>query len=124
MAVRLALLTLREEHWLRVVENRVLREIFGPKRDEVAGHCKRLHDDELYDLHPSPNIIPVINSRTITWAGCMARMGDREVHVRFWWEHLGERDHLEDLGVDGKVIIKWIFKTYLGRYGQDYCGSG
>jgi hypothetical protein len=51
---------LREEHRLRVFENRVLRKIFGPKRDEVTGEWRRLHSEELYDLYSSPNIIRVI----------------------------------------------------------------
>jgi hypothetical protein len=56
-------LTLREEHRLRVFENRVLRRIFGPKRDEVTGEWRRIHNDELYALYTSPNIIWVIKSR-------------------------------------------------------------
>jgi hypothetical protein len=50
-------LTLREEHRLRGLENRVLRGIFGPKRDGVTGECRRLHNEELYDLYSSPNTI-------------------------------------------------------------------
>ena len=53
-------LTLREEHRLRVFENRVLRKIFGPKSDEVTGEWRRLHDEELYDLYCTPNIVQVI----------------------------------------------------------------
>jgi hypothetical protein len=56
-------LTLREERWLRVFENGVLRRIFGPKRDEVMGEWRKLHNEELTDLYPSPNIIRVIKSR-------------------------------------------------------------
>jgi hypothetical protein len=56
-------LTLREECWLRVFENRVLRRIFGPKRDEVTGEWRRLHNKELYALYSSPDIIRVIKSR-------------------------------------------------------------
>jgi hypothetical protein len=54
------LLTLREEHRVRVFENRVLRRIFGPKWDEVTGECRKLHNEELNDLYPSPNIVWVI----------------------------------------------------------------
>jgi hypothetical protein len=68
---------LREESRLRVFENRVLRRIFGPKRDEVRGECRRLHNKELYALYSSPNIIRVIKSRRLRWAGHMARMGER-----------------------------------------------
>jgi hypothetical protein len=65
---------LREECRLRVFENRVLRRIFRPKRDEVTGEWRRLHNKELYALYSSPNIIRVIKSR---WAGHVARIGER-----------------------------------------------
>ena len=70
-------LTLREEHRLRVSENRVLRRIFGPKRDGVTGEWRKLHNEELNDLYCSPNIVRVIISRSIRWAGHVARMGYR-----------------------------------------------
>jgi hypothetical protein len=68
--------TLREEHRLRVFENRVLRGIFGPKRDEVTGEWRRLRNEKLNDQYSSPNIIRVIKSRTMRWAGHVARMGE------------------------------------------------
>jgi len=68
---------LREEQRLRVFENRVLREVFGAKRDEVTGEWRRLHYEELYDLHCSPDIIGVIKSNSIRWARHVARVGDR-----------------------------------------------
>jgi hypothetical protein len=68
---------LREECRLRVFENRVLRRIFGPKRDEVTGEWRRLHNKELYALYSSPNIIRVIKSRRLRWAGHVARMGEK-----------------------------------------------
>jgi len=58
---------MREEHRLRVSDNRVLRRLFGPKRDEVTGEWRKLHNEELNDLHSSPNIIQVINR--MKWAG-------------------------------------------------------
>jgi hypothetical protein len=67
--------TLREEQRLRVLENRVLRRIFGPKRDEATGEWRRLHNEELDDLYSSPNIIRVIKWRRMRWAGHIARMG-------------------------------------------------
>jgi hypothetical protein len=69
-------LTLREEHRPRMFENKVLRGIFGPRRDEVTGEWSRLHNEELYDLY-SPNTIWVIKSRMMRWTGHVARMGDR-----------------------------------------------
>jgi hypothetical protein len=66
---------LREEHRLRVFENRVLRRIFGPKRDEVTGEWRKLHNKVLHDLY-SPNIVWEIKSRRIRWAGYVARMGE------------------------------------------------
>jgi hypothetical protein len=67
---------LREEHRLRVFENMLLRMIFGPKRDEVTGDWRRLHNEELNDLYLSPNIIRLIKSRRMRWAGHVARMGE------------------------------------------------
>jgi hypothetical protein len=72
---------LREECRLRVFENKVLRKIFGPKRDEVTGEWRRLHNKELYVLYSSSNIIWVIKSRRLRWAGHVARMGRGEVHT-------------------------------------------
>jgi hypothetical protein len=68
-------LTLREEHRLRVFENRVLRRIFGPKRDEVTGEWRKLHNEELNNLYSSPDIIRQVKSRRMRWAGYVARMG-------------------------------------------------
>ena len=70
------LLTLREERKLRVFENMVLRRIFGPRRDEVTGKWRRLHNEELSDLYSSPTIVRVIKSRRMRWAGHVARMGE------------------------------------------------
>src|SRR5215469_2278977 len=74
-------LTLRKERRLRVFENRVLRRVFGPKRDEVTGECRKLHNEELMDLYSLPNIVRVVKSRRMRWAGHVARMGEgRGVH--------------------------------------------
>jgi hypothetical protein len=70
-------LTLREESGRRVSENRVLRRIFGPKRDEVTMEWRKLHNEELNDLYCSPNIVRVIISRRLRWAGHVTRMGER-----------------------------------------------
>jgi hypothetical protein len=69
-------LTLREDNRLRVFENRVLRRIFGPKRDEVTGEWRKLNNEELHILYSSPNIIRQIKSRRMRWVGHVARMGE------------------------------------------------
>ena len=107
-------LTLREERRLRVFENMVLRRIFGPERDEVTGKWRKLHIEELNDLYSSLNISRVIKSRRMRRAGHVARMGRVEVYKEFWWGNLSERDHLEDPGVDGRIILRWIFRKWDG----------
>jgi hypothetical protein len=74
-------LTLREEHRLRVLENRVLRRIFGPKQDEVTGEWRKLHSEELHILYSSPNIIRQVKSRRMTLAWHVARMAEGEKSV-------------------------------------------
>jgi len=71
------LLILREKYRLRVFENRVLRRIFGTKRDNGTGEQRKLHKEELNDLYSSPNIVRVIKLRRMRWAGRVARMGER-----------------------------------------------
>jgi hypothetical protein len=92
MGVKLGLLTLREEHRLRVFENRVLRRIFGPKRDEVTEEWRKLHNEELRDLYSSSSIIRINKSRRMSWSGHVARMGRRATCIRYWWERQRERD--------------------------------
>jgi hypothetical protein len=75
---------LRKEHRLRVFKNRVLRKISKLKRDEITGNGRRLHNEQLYDLYSSPNIIRLIKSRRMRWAGHVARIGRGEVDTRFW----------------------------------------
>jgi len=67
---------LREERKLRLFGNMVLRRIFGPRRDEVMGEWRKLHNEELNDFYSSPNILRVIKSRRMRWAGHAARMGE------------------------------------------------
>src|SRR5215472_9585799 len=99
-------LTLREEQRLRVFENRVLRRIFGPKKDEATGEWRRLHNEELNDLYSSPNIIRVIKSRRVRWAEHVARMGEKRGAYRILVGDLREGDQLGDPGVDGRIILK------------------
>jgi hypothetical protein len=72
-------LTVREERRLKVFENRLLRRVFGPKRDEVTGEWRKLRNEELNDLYSLPNIVRVVKSRRMRWAGHVARMGERKV---------------------------------------------
>jgi hypothetical protein len=76
-----------------VFENRVLRRIFGPKRDKVTGELRQLHNEELRDLCSSPSIIRIIKSRRMRWADHVARMGRRGTRIDYWWESQRERDH-------------------------------
>jgi hypothetical protein len=88
-------LTLREEHRLRVFERRVLRRIFGPKRDEVTGDWRKLHNEERHNLYSSPNIIKLITSRRMRWAGHVARMGEKRNAYRIL---VGEPEGKRPLG--------------------------
>jgi hypothetical protein len=94
-------LTLREENRLRVFENRVLRRIFGPKRDEVTGEWRKLHNEELHILFSSPNIIRQIKSKRMRLAGHVARIGEeRNVHRVLMGKPEGKRPH-------GRPRRKW-----------------
>ena len=101
-------LTVMVERRLRVFENRVQRRIFGPKRDKATREWRKLHNENHGGLYSSPNIVWVIKSSR-RWVGHVARMGAGEVYTGFWWGNLRERDHLEDPGIDGRKIFRWIF---------------
>jgi len=103
---------MREERRLMAFENRVLRNIFGPKWDELKEEWRKLHNEELNDLYSSPNIVRVIKSRRIRWAGNVARMGRGDVYTGFWWGNLKERDLWGDPGLDGRIILRWIFRKW------------
>ena len=105
-------LILREEHRLREFENRVLMRIFGPKRDKVTGEWRKLHNEKLNDLYSSLNIVRVIKLRRMRRAGHVACWGRGKAYTRFWWGNLGERDHLGDPGIDGRTILKWMFRLW------------
>jgi hypothetical protein len=89
---------------VRVFEIRVLRKIFRPKREE-DGSWRKLHNDELHSLYSSPNIVRLIKSRRLRWAGHVARMGRGDVFTGFWLGGPKSRDHWEDLGVGGRIIL-------------------
>jgi hypothetical protein len=78
--------SLRDEHRLGVFENRVLRRIFEPKRDEVTGEWRKLYNEELRDLYSSPSIIRIIKSGRMRWACHVARMGRRGARIDYCWE--------------------------------------
>jgi hypothetical protein len=67
--------------------------MFRPKKEEVTGGWRQLHNEELYGLYSSPNIVKMIKSRRIGWAGHVARMGRRAMHIGYWWESQKVRDH-------------------------------
>jgi hypothetical protein len=90
---------------MRVFENRVFRKMFGPKKNEVTGKWRKLHNEELNDLNSSPTIMRMIKSRRSIWAGHVARMGKGEACTGFWWGNLRERNHWRDPGVDGRIIL-------------------
>jgi len=105
---------------LRVVENRVLRRIFGPKRDEVTGKWRKLYDAELNDLYSLSNIVRVIKSRRMRRAGHVARTGERRGIYRALVGSLKIRAHLGDPGVDGSIILRKMNLQELGCEGRDW----
>jgi hypothetical protein len=97
---------LGEEHRLRLFENRVLRRIFGPKREE-DGSWRKLHNDELQSLYPSPNIVRAIKSRRMRWTGHVTRMGEGRGVYRVLVGRTESKNHWEDLGVRGRITLRW-----------------
>jgi hypothetical protein len=99
------------ETWsLTLREERRLRRIFGPKRDEVTGEWRRLNEEELHALHSSPNINWTITPRRMRWIGHVARRGHRSSAYRVSVGKLEGRNHLEDSGVYGRIILQWILQ--------------
>jgi hypothetical protein len=95
------------EHRLRVSENRMLKSLCGPKRETVAGGWRKLHNEEFLNLYSSPSIIRAIKSRNMRWVGHVPRMGEMRIiayTISVW--NLKGRDHSEDLGADGKILLR------------------
>ena len=90
----------------------IVDRIFGPRRNEVTGEWRRLHNKELNDLYSSPNIVRVIKSRRMGWAGHVARMGEERRCIGSWLGNRREGDHRGDLGVDGWIILGWISRRW------------
>jgi hypothetical protein len=88
-----------------VLENRVLRRIFGAKRDEVTGGLRKLHNEELHNLYSSSSIIRMIKSRMMTLTN-----GEKGLHTGYWWESQKERDHWEDQDIGAWTLLKWILE--------------
>jgi hypothetical protein len=111
---------LREEHRPRVFENRVPRRILGPKRDEVRGEWRKLHNEELHNLYSSPDIIRQVKSRRMRWEGNVVRMGEGRKVYKVLVGKTKERYHLKDQGVGGNMGSEWI----LGRLAWGGIGFG
>ena len=128
-------LTLRGERTLRMFENRVLRRIFGPWKDEETGEWRKPHNEELHDLYSSPNIIRVIKSRRMRWKGYVARMGDRKRAYRpmvvkpmgkrpLGRPKLGWEDNIKmDFKWHGRVWTGLIWLTMLPKAGNIVGGA-
>ena len=94
-------------------ENMVLRRIFGPRRDEVTGEGRKLHNEDLNDLYCAANIVRAIKSRRMRWAGHVARMGEERVGcIGSFWGNRRERGQWGDISIDVWIILGWISRRW------------
>ena len=96
-------------------ETGALRRIFWPKRKAGIGEWKVLYNEELNDLYSSANIIRLMKTRRMTWARHVGHIGRGEMHTRFWWGNMREREHLENVVADWTMILEWKLKKWVGR---------
>ena len=98
----------------KIYYSEVVIGIFGPKRDKVTGEWRKLHNEELNDLYCSPNIVRVIKSRRMRWTGHVACMEERRGVYRVLVGKPEGKNHLEDPGIDGRIIVRWNFRKWDG----------
>jgi hypothetical protein len=108
-------ITLREEHSLRVFENRVLRRIFGPRRDELMEEWRKLHSGELPNLYLFPNVIRQIKSRKMSWVGYVARMGEERKLYKVFVGNLEGKTPFGRLRYRWEDGLEWILQGLVGR---------
>jgi hypothetical protein len=90
----------------------------------AKGEWRKLHNEELNDLYSLPNIVRVVKSRRMRWAGMWRVWERRVVCTGCWWENMRERGHWGDQDVNGRIILRWIFIKLKGSLGLDGVGSG
>jgi hypothetical protein len=111
------------KHGLRVFNNRALWKLFVPKWEQVRQYWGKLHNDELENLSASARVIWLIKSRRVRWVGHVACMGEKR--TTYWvLGNLKARNHFEDIGLDGRKTVKWIWKEEGGRAWTDWSASG
>jgi hypothetical protein len=117
-------LTLREEHKLRVYDNRLLRRTTDPNWEEIMEGWRKLHN-ELYNLYSSPNTSRMINSKRMRWVGYVAWMSDEKCIRNPGLGKLKGRDYLEDFGINGRILLEWTLGKQGGKlWTLDESGSG